>query len=89
MTQRQIRHAISVIAVLVLGLAPKVSVGYKVQCRRIQLLAGRPPKQQLPAYKMVDDEVADAKLRYNMNISALFVHFLQRQRVANIPPWSN
>ena len=47
---------------------------YEVQCRRFQLLAGRPPKQQLPAYKKVDDAIAASKLRYNMNISALFVH---------------
>jgi len=54
---------------------------FEVQCRLIQLLAGRPPKQQLPAYKTVDEQIAATKLRYNINISALFVHVFPRDDV--------
>ena len=47
---------------------------FEVQFRGIQLLAGRPPKQKLPVYQKVNEELAAAKLRYNMNSSSVFVH---------------
>jgi len=45
---------------------------YEVQSRCIQLVAGRPPKEQLPAYVAVNTELWNAKVRYGMDIGSVF-----------------
>lgn len=49
---------------------------HEVQCRGIQLAAGRPPKQRLQIYDKVDADVLAAKVKYNLAVGEAFInHF--------------
>jgi len=45
---------------------------FEIQCRGMQLLAGRPAKDRRPAYVKVDNDMAAAKLRYGTEIGHVF-----------------
>lgn len=43
---------------------------YGVQCRELQPSMGRPPKQKLAKYQMVDRELMHAKVQYNLHFGS-------------------
>jgi len=47
---------------------------FEIQCRQIQLEAGRPAKQRLPVYATLEADIASAKLRYHIDIGRAFAH---------------
>jgi len=47
---------------------------FEIQCRVLQLLAGRPAKERRAAYVKVDNDIAAAKLRYSTNIGHVFCY---------------
>ena len=47
---------------------------YEVQCRGLQLLAGRSPKSRPAAYVQVDADLWAAKVNYSMEYGNLFVY---------------
>ena len=57
---------------------------YGVQCRGIQLAAGKPPKPRSPVYVDLDKKIAQAKLNYSMNIGQLFAYILPNEQ----PNWN-
>ena len=48
-------------------------VQFEVQCRQIQLEAGRPPKNQSATYRELDERIATAKLQFGLRSGNLFV----------------
>ena len=46
---------------------------YEIQCRELQLQAGRPPKQRLHTYVKLDENLMAAKVRYNLNVGGVFM----------------
>jgi len=47
---------------------------YEVQCRALQLEAGRTPKPRSPTYVKLDVDIADAKAKYGLAIGRIFVN---------------
>jgi len=45
---------------------------HEVQCREIQLAAGRPAKQRKISYRRLDQQLRDAKVSYNVEIGRAF-----------------
>jgi len=45
---------------------------FEIQCRLLQLAAGRAPKQRAAVYVKVDGDIQAAKLQYNQNIGYVF-----------------
>src|SRR3989441_11306365 len=46
---------------------------FHVQCREIQLEAGRPPKPQCSKYQQLDQQIAQAKLHFGLRWGSTFV----------------
>jgi len=47
---------------------------HEVQCRGIQLSAGRPPKRRLQIYEKVDADITAAKIKYNLDFGEASVN---------------
>ena len=50
---------------------------YEVQCRGLQLAAGRPAKTRSAVYQRLDDSIMSAKMRYNMAVGNIMLQILQ------------
>jgi hypothetical protein len=55
---------------------------YLVQAREIQLNAGRPPKQQSPIYRDLDQRIHHAKLQFGLRSGWIFVNLFPFQQTA-------
>jgi hypothetical protein len=55
------------------------SCQYEVQCRGIQLQAGRPPKPQSAVYRELNKRIADAKLQFGLRSGSIFVNLFPQQ----------
>jgi len=51
---------------------------YEVQCRLIQLDAGRPPKPRVPKYVKLDADISLAKYKFGMDIGQIFAYMFPR-----------
>ena len=49
---------------------------FRVQCREIQLQAGRPAKQQSIVYRDLNKRIADAKLRFGLRSGHIFLNLI-------------
>jgi len=47
---------------------------FEVQCRCLQLAAGRPAKERRAEYARIETEIAEAKLGYSINVGHVFCH---------------
>lgn len=56
---------------------------YEVQCRKIQLQAGRAPKPRDPTYILLDERIAHAKLQFGLRSGSLFVGLFPQQELWN------
>jgi hypothetical protein len=54
---------------------------FQVQCREIQLEAGRPTKLQSVAYRQLDDRIATAKLQFGLKSGFLFLNIFSHPDV--------
>jgi len=51
------------------------SAQHQVQCRHIQLAAGRPAKAQSAVYRDVDDRIREAKLQLGLRTGSIFMNY--------------
>jgi hypothetical protein len=54
---------------------------YQVQCREVQLEAGRPTKPKSATYRDVDAKIANAKLQFGLRTGFLFLNIFQQQEM--------
>ena len=54
---------------------------FQVQCREIQLEAGRPTKLQSAAYRQLDERIATAKLQFGLKSRFLFLNIFSHPDV--------
>ena len=47
---------------------------FEIQCRCMQLSAGRPPKERRISYVIVENDIAQAKLNYGLQIGQIFCY---------------
>jgi len=52
---------------------------FSVQCRGLQLAAGRTPKRRSPVYDKLDEDIFAAKRRYSMNIGHIYAYVFPDQ----------